>query len=114
MRGSLPLIALLLVAAPLSAAQKTNGKPKGKTSGKTTVEQTLKQVENEWAEAFTKKDSAALEKILADDWMGQYVYGPRTKAQVMDDLKSENLKFELSQPTGGMKVRVFGNTAVVT
>ena len=71
------------------------------------------QMERDWTEAALKKDTAALDKILADDWVGQSPTGVSTKAQSLADLKSADYKVE-SQTLGEMKVRVFGNTAVVT
>ena len=37
---------------------------------KNSVTQTLLQIEHDWSEADTHKDAAALNRILADDWMG--------------------------------------------
>jgi ketosteroid isomerase-like protein len=77
------------------------------------VEQTLIQLEHAWTDAVVKNDTAALGKILGDDWVGIGASGPTTKAQLLADLKSGDMKFE-SQTLGEMKVRVFGDAAVVT
>ena len=58
-------------------------------------------------------DAATLDRILADDWVGRGPTGIATKAQALADLKSGDNKLD-SQTLGEMKVRVFGNTAVVT
>ncbi len=71
------------------------------------------QMERDWTEAALKKDVATLDKILADDWVGQGITGSATKAQALADLKSGDSKQD-SVTLGEMKVRVFGNTAVVT
>jgi ketosteroid isomerase-like protein len=77
------------------------------------VEQSLMQTEREWVEAAQKKDAATLDRILADDWVGQGPTGTATKAESLADLKSGDNKLE-SITLGDMKVRVFGDTAVVT
>src|SRR4051812_8095217 len=96
----LSLFILVVFAATLVASQ--------------TVEQTLKHAEDQWGEAFAKKDTAALDKILADDWVGQYEYGRRTKTQMLDELKSENLKVQSVETSDEIKVKVFGDAAIVT
>jgi ketosteroid isomerase-like protein len=81
--------------------------------GTKTVEQTLMQMERDWTDAVLKKDTAALGKILADDWVGLGPSGASTKAQSLAELKSGDMKVE-SQTLGEMKVRVFGEVAIVT
>jgi ketosteroid isomerase-like protein len=78
-----------------------------------TVEETLLQMERAWTDALLKNDPAALEKVLAPDWVGVGASGTNTQAQYVADLKSGALKME-SQTVGEMKVRIFGDAAVVT
>lgn len=81
---------------------------------KTSVEQTLMQVERDWGSAEIKKDYAAVDKILADDWVGiDYDGTIIAKAQAMADLRSGSSTLS-SEELGPMTVRVFGSTAVVT
>jgi ketosteroid isomerase-like protein len=68
---------------------------------------------SDWTEALLKKDSATLDKILADDWVYEGSAGTPTKAQGPAELKSGDNKID-SMTLGDMKVRVFGDTAVVT
>jgi ketosteroid isomerase-like protein len=78
------------------------------------VEQTLMQMERDWTQAGLKKDAAALDKIIADDWVAiSYDGKSYTKAQVMADLKS-GASATQSIDLGSMKVREFANTAIVT
>jgi ketosteroid isomerase-like protein len=78
------------------------------------VQQTLMQMEREWAQAGIKKDAAAIDKFVADDWVGIDFEGKSiTKAEAIADMKSEASTTQ-SYEFGPMKVRVFGNTAVVT
>jgi ketosteroid isomerase-like protein len=76
------------------------------------VEQSLMQMEREWVDAAQKKDADTLNRILADDWVGQGPTGTVTKAQALAELKSGESKLE-SITFGDMKVRVFEDTAVV-
>ena len=87
------------------------GQAKADTSS---VEQTLMQMERDWTQAGIKKDAAALDRIVADDWVGIDFEGKSTtKAEAMADLKSGSSTTQ-SAELGPMKVRVFGNAAVVT
>jgi ketosteroid isomerase-like protein len=71
------------------------------------------KVDAAFNKAITEKDGAALERILADDlsWVAR---GDRlNKAQVIADVKSENLHFK-SLSHEDLQIKIFGNTAVVT
>src|SRR6266567_1333318 len=83
----------------------------GQTGGQ--VEQSLTQMERQWVEAAQKKDTATLDRILANDWVGQGPTGATTKSEALADLKSGKGQLE-SITMGEMKVRVFGDSAVVT
>ena len=112
MKRILAVAVLVLATASLALGQM--GENKGKTkAGGTSVAQALMQIERNWTDAALKKDAAALDKILADDWVGQGPTGIATKAQALAELKSGDNKVD-SETLGEMKVRVFGNTAVVT
>jgi ketosteroid isomerase-like protein len=81
---------------------------------KASIEQTLKQMERDWGNAQIKKDYAAIDKILADDWVGiDYDGKVVAKAKMMEDMKSGSSTLT-SEELGPITVRVFGNTAVVT
>jgi hypothetical protein len=112
MKRILAVAVLVLATASLALGQMGDKQAKTKAAG-TSVEQTLMQIEHDWTNAALKKDSAALDKILADEWVGQGPTGTETKAQTLAELKSGDSKLD-SQTLGDLKVRVFGNTAVVT
>jgi ketosteroid isomerase-like protein len=112
MKRILAVAVLVAVATSLALGQMADKQEKTK-GGKVGVEQALMQMERDWTEAGLKKDAATLDKILADDWVGQGPTGVATKAETLADLKSGDYKLE-SQTLGDMKVRVFGDTAVVT
>ena len=74
----------------------------------------LKQIENDWIDASKSKNTNKLAEILADDWMGIGWDGKTSdKAKAVADLKGPGYSFEAVE-VGPMKVRFFGNTAVVT
>jgi ketosteroid isomerase-like protein len=77
------------------------------------VEKAILQMERDWTEAGIKKDVAAFDRIVADDWVSLDFEGNLlNKAAAMADLKSgatSNTTVDL----GEMKVRVYGDTAIV-
>ena len=78
------------------------------------VEQTLMQMERDWTQAGLKKDVAAVDRIVADDWVGTDFEGKSaTKAETIADMKSGQSTAQ-SVEMGPMTVRVFGKTAVVS
>ena len=96
--------ALLLLAATAFPGQ----------SKKNSVEQTLIQLEQDWSEADLHRDAAALKRILADDWIGIDFEGTvLTKPQALVGIASDSGSLA-STVLRNMKVRVYGNTAVVT
>ena len=111
MKRNIPMI--LLAAATVSLAFGQAGTTPAKVASQAAVEAEFRQIENQWAEADKNKDAAALGRLLADDWIFLSPLGPETKAQHLAGLKSGGDKLE-SITFIEMKVRVFGNTAVVT
>ena len=78
------------------------------------VEQAIRQLDNERIQAQIGADAAALDRIYADDFIGVGPSGTvRTKAQVISDFTSGDLKFQ-SITTDEVQVRVYENTAVET
>jgi ketosteroid isomerase-like protein len=78
------------------------------------TEQTVMRIERELLDASLKGDASPSERYLADT----YVFtGPdgmvESKAQVVADLKSGDLKLQAAS-LDGAKVQVYGDTAVVT
>lgn len=80
------------------------------------VEQELLKLEREWLDAYEKRDVAAMERIVADDFTITFDGGHMsTKAQTIADLKrprpvDPTLKFS----TEDVKVRVYGDTAILS
>ena len=113
MKQTLAIAVLVAAIAALGVGQMSDEQGKKKAGGKGNVEQTLTQMEREWVEAAQKKDASTLDRILADDWVGQSPTGITTKSQALSDLKSGDSKLD-TITLGEMKVRTFGDTAVVT
>jgi ketosteroid isomerase-like protein len=105
------MVVCVLAACALSAfGQAKSDAPKSGAS----VEQALMQMERDWTKAGLEKDTATLDKIMADDWTAIDYQGKTvTKAQSIADLKAGSSTLT-TVTLGEMKVRVFGNTAVVT
>src|SRR5262245_41305528 len=99
------VIALTLVAVAVPALAQTKG-----------AEQQVLQAEKDRFAAMLKPDAAALEKLLSDDVT--YGHGDgrvQTKAEFIKDLTSGSFDYVTITPDEKeWKVRVFGNTAVVT
>ena len=106
------LAILIAMTASLAVAQEAT--TQGKTASDTaSLQQMFTRMENEWAKADNTKDTKVLDRILADDWTYLGATGIQTKAQHLADLKSGGggLEFET---LADIKVRVFGDTAVVS
>jgi len=78
------------------------------------VEQELIKLENEWADAWVKSDVAFFDRIIADDYTWTAPWGEVwTKAQDLALVKSGKVVIT-SWVLAEMKVRVYGDAAVVT
>jgi uncharacterized protein (TIGR02246 family) len=75
-------------------------------------EQALLQAERDWADAWQKMDGAALDKILAAEFVENSGGRTTTKAQTLADMKAGIYKVE-SAEVKDMRVLVFGDHAVV-
>lgn len=73
----------------------------------------LKKVERQLATALAKNDVETVAELLAEDWQFVGSEGEIVgREEVLGALRSGQLKFE-SYELGPMKVRVYGDTAVV-
>ena len=78
------------------------------------VEDEIKKIEKERAAAAVKADTATLAKYTSDDYTFINRNGQMAdKAQTMSRLKSGDIKLTANDMSD-LKVRVYGNTAVVT
>ena len=99
-------LSLILSAAVLVQAKQP------KTDSDAATSQTLQAMEQTWLNAEKNHDAAAFEKLVADDWIAISPDGKsQTKAERVAEIKAAQIS---SATLGEMKVRVFGDTAVVT
>jgi ketosteroid isomerase-like protein len=78
------------------------------------MEQELLKLENEFARAVASNDADALERLLADDWIiVEPDGGMIDKARFLAVIRSGALSHESMESTEP-RIRVYGNTAVVT
>ena len=104
MKQILPICLLVSTAVPLG-----HGK-----SGKNSAEQILIRMEQDWSQADLQKDASALNRILAEDWIGIDFEGTiLNKVQALQGIGSGSGSLQ-STVLRDMRVRVYGNTAVVT
>ena len=110
-------LTLVMTATSLVSAEAPESKQPstpGTKAADVGVEQTLMKLERDTLAALLKKDSAAFGRIFSDDAVLITPDGsPQTKAQLLADLKSGDLAIATSD-ISDMKVRAFGDTAVVT
>lgn len=101
------LASLAVLAAVPSASLAVDPK-------RTADEKALVQLETEWSAAILAADLATLERILADDFVQVGAFGSFDKKQAIADLRSGKYKVTSMSPPRDMKVRFFGDVAVVT
>ncbi len=110
MKQTSVITVIVLTATSIALGQDKNA---SKNEG-SSVEQAIKQMDNERIQAQIHADTAALDRIYADDFIGIGPSGTvRTKPQVLADFTSHNLKFQ-TITTDEVQVRVYENTAVET
>jgi ketosteroid isomerase-like protein len=107
--SALTLAIVVVLGVATSSPVLGQAKPKDST-----VEQALIKLENDWNDASMKRDVVALGRILADDFIFTDPDGVMwTKAQDLEMLKSGE-DVVTSAVSTDMKVRVYGNAAIVT
>jgi ketosteroid isomerase-like protein len=108
----LPLLAaLLLLVALVSVAQEDK---KGKTKSGGSAEDQVKALLDQRREATIKADVAVLDATTADDYTRISPTGEMlAKAAYLQGFKDGSVKYE-SIETKDLKIRVYGDTAVIT
>src|SRR5437868_12988582 len=110
MRQIFAIAAVVFSAVAIAAGQE----PGAIRDPRNTVEQAIRKLDDERIQAQIHADTAALERIYADDFIGVGPSGTvRTKPQVISDFTSGELRFR-SITTDDVRVRVYGNAAVET
>jgi ketosteroid isomerase-like protein len=107
-----PVAQLVLLVAATVALPGQN--PSKQSQSDKNAEKILIQMEHDWSEADTKRDASALQRILSEDWVGIDFEGTvLNKAQAIEGIDSGSGSLE-STVLRDMKVRIYGNTAVLT
>ncbi len=105
-------LAVTLTAAAVLVA--SAGPVGAQAASSAAVEEQIKKIEKDRAAAVTRADVAALEAVTSDDYSLIDRNGRvRDKAQTMSAIKTGDIKIT-SNEVSDLKVRVYGDTAVVT
>lgn len=104
------LLAILIIAAATTTLTQT---PATTTVRNIGIEQTVLELTHEWIAADERADRAALDRIIADDFMGT---GPRGTIVFKEDVipMEGSRGGGLSITAQEVKARVFGDSALVT
>src|SRR5215467_10137321 len=107
-------MSLLLATACGKGSTLTPAAPASPPETNRSLTEMLSKMEQDWAEANLNGDLVFQDKIMADDYIAIMEDGTtNTKTQWIDFLRSGQFKAE-SLTVDGIKVRVFGDTAIVT
>jgi len=111
-RRVLVTIAILSVPLASHAATRTASR-KNTTTSRQVIAEVLR-IDQERADAFVNNDTAALDRIMADDCTYVHPNGRvETKAEVLEGLKNHDRTY-VSIERDDVKVRVFRTIAIVT
>lgn len=113
MKRTLVAAVLAAMAVSLALSQASSSQETPKDGDNASLVDTFTKIENEWAEADKTMDAKALGKLLGADWFFLGPQGTETKAQHLEGLKKGDENIE-SITLMDMKVRVYGDIAVVT
>ena len=107
MKRTLMVVATIVIVFGISSEQTTARQAK--------IERELMQMERDWSAAYLSHDVSVVDRLLADDFIGTDGRGIMTdKKQELEDARSENPNRKvLSEAIDDMKVRVYGDTAIV-
>ena len=106
------ILAVTLTAAAVVVA--SAGPVGAQAASSAAVEEQIKKIEKDRAAAVTQADVAALDAITSDDYTMINRNGRlMDKAQTMSGIKTGDIKIT-SNEVSDLKVRVYGDTAVVT
>ena len=109
MRKYFLLVTSLLIASAMPALAQTTAKPEPNNS----AEQTVLKLTQEWLDAEDRIDRAALNRIIADDFLGTGPMGTTvSKTDVIPREGSDGHGLAISGQD--IKVRVFGDAAIAT
>jgi ketosteroid isomerase-like protein len=104
----------IVVAAACGLALVTAAPARAQMGATASVEEQIKKMERDRAAAVVKADVATLEGLTADDYILINANGEvSNKAETMNNIKTGVIKLSANE-VSDMKVRVYGDTAIVT
>lgn len=110
MRKLFVIAALIFAAVSFAASQATEQKLSAKNLK---IKQELIKLEEEWHNAYVKRDATPLERILADEYIAVGGSGRSIgKAQTVEGLTNDTATYEYSTPYD-MDFRFYDDTVVV-
>lgn len=102
-------VTLLLFAYPISAQQ-----PSPPTVQMNDDERAVREVLDSWLKALERGDTITLKRIIADDYLITVADGRvLNREQDLAPIVAGRLQF-LSTKTDSLRIRIFGNAAIVT
>jgi uncharacterized protein (TIGR02246 family) len=106
---------LLIIVAVIAASLLTFGQAIGqRLSRNSTAEQEVRQLENERQEAILRNDVRALDRLMADDYVVTTVGGRVANKSDELALYRSGSRRTQSWDADDIRVRIYGNVAVVT
>jgi ketosteroid isomerase-like protein len=113
------LLIAAIVAATFFLVSCTGSEPARTPSASTiaaapaseSTDQVITRLEREWVTAIVKKDTATISRLLAEDFSGTTDDQIYSKADALEDVTNGTHE---SLDLDNIKVRLFGDTAVVT
>jgi len=110
MKRLFAIVVLIFAATSFAASQATEQKLSSKNLK---TKQELIKLEEEWHNAYMRRDATPLERILADEYIAVGGGGGSVnKAQTIEGLKNDRATYEYSTPYD-MDFRFYGDTVVV-
>ena len=79
-----------------------------------TAENQVRQIESDWGDAFERRDMAALDRLMADEYVLTDPLGHvRNKIETLAAIETNDVDFESTQ-SDDVNVTIYDDTAVVT
>ncbi len=82
--------------------------------GKGQIEQELLKIGSEWAEAMVANDAERIGSYMADEWVIVSERGVSDKERFLGFVRSGALTHSMFENVGDARVKVYGDTAVLT
>jgi FKBP-type peptidyl-prolyl cis-trans isomerase len=108
-------LAITVIVLSISVSGQTRGRRPAPGRGQpVTIKQTVIDLERQWFDAIKRRDAAALNRLLAEDYTSTNQDGTVSdKAGILESIKSGDFQIEAVK-VEDQQVRVYGNTALVT